>query len=269
MIEISSINSNSNLGWCENPNRIRLDDFRSLMFDLAGLVSGSVVASLMFRAHDHVVEVFPQLRRLPNATWWTVNPHLFDTELEEINMTFWGPGRCTNMGERKGNLMHLVTRCHRISMIWIVKYERINIIISAHSTAFVINKWSNCIWYLHSKFTSRVFSGVFGPPWPPATSPSYFFCWGILSWPVPFNWMLGHLETEQLGHGLLLTNGIRLSQGFGMNEVMLFLRLKTMTGASSRQIRLWFFLAPVGLLALKSSDTGHGVGFCGWVPFTL
>ena len=24
---------------------------------------------LMFRAHDHVVEVFPQLRRLPDATW--------------------------------------------------------------------------------------------------------------------------------------------------------------------------------------------------------
>ena len=30
-----------------------------------------VSKSLMFRAHDHV-EVFPQLRRLPYATWWWI-----------------------------------------------------------------------------------------------------------------------------------------------------------------------------------------------------
>lgn len=75
---------------------------------------------LMFRAHDQccwgVSTATPASWR--NLVWWilTIDTEL-STKLENINITFWGPWRCMNMGERKGNLMHLVTQCHRISMI--------------------------------------------------------------------------------------------------------------------------------------------------------
>ena len=71
---------------------------------------------LMFRAHDQccwgVSTVTPASWR--NLVWWilTIDTEL-STKLENINITFWGPWRCMNVGERTGNLMHLVTQCHR------------------------------------------------------------------------------------------------------------------------------------------------------------
>ena len=67
-------------------------------------------------------------------------------------------------------------------------------------------------------------SGVSGLHDPPATSPRYFFCWGILSWPVPFNWMLGNLETEVHPERLLNTVNKRHPgiTGFGMNDSSCF-----------------------------------------------
>lgn len=104
------------------------------------------------------------------------------------------------------------------------------------------------------------FQEFWGPPWPPATSP--LLRYSFLARAIQLN--VGKPGNGVHPERLLNTVTKRHPRftGFGMNEVMLFF------GAENDDVWrhlvinqiCWFFSAPVGLLALESSDTGHGVG---------
>lgn len=121
----------------------------------------------------------------------------------------------------------------------------------------MINKWSNCTGYLHSRFTSfSCFQEFWGPPWPlPQLSPQIFFLlrYSFLARAIQLNvGKPGNGSPTRKGCSTNNINGILDSQGWGWTKSCFF--------GAENDVRPWFFSAPVGLLALESSDTGHGVG---------
>ena len=167
-------------------------------------------------------------------------------------MTFWGPWRCMNMGERKGNLMHLATQCHRISMI---SSSNINVSISLYLRTAAQHLWSTSGLTVFGICTANshpeCFQEFWGPPWPPATSP--LLRYSFLARAIQLNvGKPGNGSPTRKGCSTNNINGILDSQGWGWTKSCFF--------GDENDVRPWFFSAPVGLLALESSDTGHGVG---------